>query len=83
MPETPIEGIDDGVYHADVKPYFKAQESRFPYVGTNTPSCCGTHGGQLFWICPDCVKAETAWIRRHPKLLYPLYSRYGRPDPRL
>ena len=78
MPQTPLKGIEDNGYHREAQPYYDASESRFPYVGTNLPSC-GDHGGQLFWICPDCVKAETAWIRRNPKRIYPVYPE---PDPR-
>ena len=79
MPETPMKGIEDNGYHPETRPYSKASERSFPYTGVNPPSC-GDHGGQMYWICPECVKAETAWIRRHPKLTYPIYPK---PDPRL
>jgi hypothetical protein len=78
MPETPLKGIDDNGYHPETKPYFDAMEKRFPYVGFNGPSC-GCHGGQLYPICPECVKAEDAWVARHPRVPSPVY---GSPDPR-
>jgi hypothetical protein len=78
MPETPMKGIEDNGWHPETLPYREASKRSFPYTGANTPSC-GYTGGQLHWSCPDCVKAETAWIHRHPKLTYPIYPK---PDPR-
>jgi hypothetical protein len=80
MPETPLKGIEDNGYHPEVRPYFDVRERRFPHTGVNMPSCCGYHGGELYWICLECVKAETAWIRLHPKSMYPVFPT---PDPRL
>lgn len=80
MPTNGYKGIDENGPHAETIPYDNASEKHFPHVGLNLPSCCGSHGGDLYWICPECVKAETAWIRRHPRLTYP---EYGTPDPRL
>lgn len=79
MPETPMKGIDDNGYHPETQPYFNARKSRFPYTGFNGSSCCSFHGGEILSICSECVKAEKAWIRGHPRLPYPLY---GVPDPR-
>ena len=79
MPETPLSGFDDNGYHPETKPYFDAMEKRFPYVGFNGPSCCGYHGGEIHHICPECVKAEDAWVARHPRVPSPVY---GSPDVR-
>ena len=79
MPETPLTGIDDNGIHPETKPYFDAMEKRFPYVGFNPPDGHAAHGGQLYPICPKCVKAEDAWVARHPRVPSPIY---GTPDPR-
>ena len=78
MPATPFKGIEDNGYHSEVDAYYEASQAKFPYVGTNPPSC-GYHGGQVFPICPECVKEEKKWIRRHPRVPAP---QYGNPDPR-
>ncbi|MEK7951003.1 hypothetical protein [Luteolibacter soli] len=78
MRETPLTGIEDNGYHPEAKPYFDAKEKHFPYVGCNIPDGHSYRGGPSP-ICPECVKAEDAWVARHPHVPSPIY---GSPDPR-
>src|SRR5689334_19228916 len=61
MRETPLTGITDNGYHPEAKPYFDAKEKHFPYVGFNLPDGHSYRGGPSP-ICPECVKAEDAWV---------------------
>jgi hypothetical protein len=79
MPETPLSGINDNGYHPEAQPYFDAMEKRFLYVGFNPPDGHSARSGQLFPICPECVKVEDVWVARHPRVPSPVY---GKPDPR-
>ena len=74
MPETPLTGIEDNGIHPEVKPSSDAMEKRFPYVGVNPPDGHSYHGGQLYPICPECVKAEDAWVAWHPRVPSPIYG---------